>query len=518
MNLCDVISSHHQTAPLTFETRTGETVTSRSELLDKATIFAAELGEKNVVPGDTVAILADTSAFLLIAMVGAWKAGVSTTVLPTPTMQFDLHWWGGRWCKMLEACKANAIVLGEAYLVKFDSAVATQSFSPIARIIEGEALSAKLLTEEHLISPVDIYHKQFTSGTTGEPQIVEISHRQIIQNVSECGERLRINRGDKFLSWLPFYHDMGFIFSLCGPLVWNIPLVLVETQLFSRNPAVWLRLLTKHQATITVAPPSTYENVGNFLPKNRTAKLNLESVRIAALGAEPIYARSLEAFSSTFNSIGFEKKAFTTGYGLAEATLCVTVAAPGDELIFHTLENRETLVGCGYPLASVSLLTGNDAGLSGAMLQQELEAEILIRGPTMAGAFCNSEGWLETGDLGFVRNDILFVTGRKKELIIVNGQNFSPVWVEDIARAYISITEDRKRVSCAAFQSASGRVRLVYETKCADTGIEKALSKVIQSKLGISLDARGVARNSIPFTTSGKLARRACDNKFHNEF
>jgi acyl-CoA synthetase (AMP-forming)/AMP-acid ligase II len=379
-------------------------------------------------------------------------------------------------------------------------------------------------------------HIQFTSGSTGSPKGIMIRHRQIVDNLRAAGNRVRVREEDRFLSWLPLHHDMGFIGGLLFPLYMKLAQALVPTEAFLSAPQIWPQLISKFRATLSPAPTFAFELLATRVPDRllQRASLDLSCWRYAWMGAEPIFPKTLSAFASRFSSYGLPPHTLAPCYGLAEATLAVTASEPEVLPNIAWIEARslhETgvaepareddpdaipIVGVGRPLDCVSLRIVDRFNED---LGERLEGRILLTGPCIADQVVSTqraqrtEQWFDTGDLGFRIGDELYITGRAKDVLIRGGVNMHPQWIE---RAGEAVEEARPGRTAAVnfFLHDTGRqeIVLLVEPRRYPTENENELKRRIRQSVveatGFQLDrVEFVPPGTIPKTTSGKVQR-----------
>ena len=295
---------------------------------------------------------------------------------------------------------------------------------------------------------------QYTSGSTASPKGVMVSHGNILYNCRMIAEALQPNADIRFLSWLPLFHDMGLIGSIFAPLYGGYPSLLMSSDAFLMRPLRWLQAISDHRITWSVAPNFAYELCVRKSTPEQRAKLDLSSWRIALNGAEPVRSETLSRFSEAFAEAGFQKAHFYPCYGLAEATLFVAGGLPEAEPVIrpspsNSLSDGNTLLGCGRCwLQETVIVVDPDTAQPCAA---GTIGEIWISGPNVAAGYWRQpeltqqtfhayladdadRHFLRTGDLGFIKDDELSITGRLKHLIIIGGRN---IHAEDIERTVL---------------------------------------------------------------------------------
>ncbi len=448
-------------------------------------------------------------------------------------------------------------ILNQPYLITDN-----KSFSVLERFISdnnfvgtiGDIKNRSLLTEDmtnvstpgsiHKVSPGDIAFIQFSSGSTGDPKGVVLTHENLLTNIramfrcAECGPQ------DSFLSWMPLTHDMGMNGFHLLPVVYHLNQFIMPTALFVRRPTLWLKKATEHQITILASPNFGYQYVLSFLKPEIAASWDLSNVRLILNGAEPISADICHKFLNEMEKYGLKKNTMFTVYGLAEASLGVAFPPVGEEFVTVHL-NRESLhlfgqvqeidgrdkrcvpfVEEGYPIDDCNFRICNDKG---QLLNDNIIGYIQIKGKNVTGGYYNNpeataeiitaEGWLNTGDLGFMRNGRLVVTGRLKDIIFVNGQNFYPYDIERVAEEVAGI-ELGKIAVCAVPDAVTKEEAIIAFVMFKHNVKEFVpltinLKKCISAKMGITLKDVVPVRN-IPKTTSGKIQRYKLGEDYSN--
>jgi fatty-acyl-CoA synthase len=337
------------------------------------------------------------------------------------------------------------------------------------------------------------------------------------------------------ISWLPHYHDMGLIGFLLAPIIMNRPVVILPISSFARDPRVWLKAIDKYRGTISYAPNFAYAQVVKRLRDQDLDALDLSCWRVAGCGAEPIHVPTLRSFAERLAPAGFRADAFMPSYGLAESTLAVSIHQHGqhgapfrvDRVDAESLrcgkarpatENNgrmSEIVSCGTPLPDLQVAIINEEGM--ALPEREI-GEVTVRGPSVTrGYFRNPEataetwrdGWLRTGDLGYLADGELYICGRGKELIIIRGANYYPQDIELAARDLPGV----KRGNMVAFSVNDGSEERLVILAEADPREGATLRQAIASRIreAIGLEVYRVALvpvGTLLRTTSGKLQRR----------
>jgi fatty-acyl-CoA synthase len=369
-------------------------------------------------------------------------------------------------------------------------------------------------------APGDLGLVQFSSGSTREPQGIRLSHANILANAHAFMDRMRIVPSDVVVTWLPLYHDMGLIGTMIAPILGNLPLVLISPLDFVRRPGFWLQSLARNRATISVAPQFAYNLCVRKVRVEELGDADLSPLRILLNGAEPIRADGVRAFEEKLRPLRLRPNVVTPCYGLGEATLAVAMRHPESGLEVVNQGGSE-LVSSGPALDGLEITI---VDLDGKSLAEGEAGEILVRGPSVCGGYLSQgdgaspvdgEGRLRTGDLGFLRGGELFVTGRKKDLIILAGRNLHPQEVEEEAARITGFRQGRI-AAFGARDEAQGTEALVLVAEWAGEAADDPAGRVaelrrhLMERIGVApRDVVLVGRNQIPVTTSGKLRRSA---------
>jgi fatty-acyl-CoA synthase len=388
--------------------------------------------------------------------------------------------------------------------------------------------------ERPAVEASDLCFLQFTSGSTSRPKGVQVTHENLVTNAS-CflgpAPGLDRNDDDVGVSWLPLYHDMGLIGFILGTIVCDIPVVIIPTAQFARAPLLWLQTIHEYRGTITYAPNFGYELAAKRVKDKDLDNLDLSCIRVAGCGAEPIRAKSLAAFADRLAPAGFDgDKAYLPSYGMAESTLAITFHALGTPIVVDRVDpvamkngkavpsastDALELVSCGVPFEGHELRITDDDGRA---LDEREVGEIVIRGDSVtAGYYKNEEatsaafreGFLRTGDLGYVADGNLYVCGRVKDLIIINGANHYPQDIEWM----IGDLPGVRRGNVVAFSvMTDGREELVLaaEGSRADAAeLRKLIATKVAEGFGLrAMDVAIVPVGTLPKTSSGKAQRR----------
>ncbi|MFT3773785.1 MAG: AMP-binding protein [Minicystis sp.] len=497
---------------------------------ERARRAAAGLVKAGVGPGDRVLVLVPEVDLAVATIFGAWTLGVTPTPIGVPYRLTDV-------ARFLDGLRETARRLQAKALVT------TRMFAAFAG--EGEGLpilvaedvvaaepSIDLPDPESVTAPALV---QLTSGSTGHPRGVVLAHDRLMDHMEAMSRALPSHEASVAVSWLPLHHDMGLIGGLLFPFYNGFVANMISPAEFRTRPMVWLEAMSEHRATICAAPPSAYALAQRLARRAAEAGLRVDAWECAMIGAEPISAGLLRRFADAFAPLGFRAEAFFPVYGLAEATVAVTfprLLAPARfDVVDRAAIERDgvavpaspgpgsmELVGVGAPIPRTEMkLVGED----GAPLPERRIGEILVAAPSLMCGYDGDEEatarafdgrFLRTGDLGYVHDGCLFITGRKKELIIKGGHNLIPSVIEDIASEVEGV-----RAGCVAAvgvrspEDETELCHVVAETK-ADANEHDIIATRVREALraqGLAVDSvRLVPPGALPKTTSGKLRRR----------
>jgi acyl-CoA synthetase (AMP-forming)/AMP-acid ligase II len=364
---------------------------------------------------------------------------------------------------------------------------------------------------------------QYTSGSTGGPKGVLVTHANLVANIEAISWKFRFTQADVMVTWLPHHHDMGLIGTLLAPIMRGMRLVVLSPLDMLRQPIRWLRAVTRFRGTITGSPPFGYERCLSRIPPHERSGLDLSSLRLAFVGAEPIRAGLLERFCEAYQPHGFNCDAFYPCYGLAETTLYATGVTAGSG--FRRARSAPDTVVCGGPAPGHCALIVDPATFR--PVPPGDEGEIWLSGPSVAAGYWgrehesdtifrarlsdgNQAPFLRTGDLGRLEPDGLVVTGRIKDLVIVAGRNHH---AEDLERSVQAASPELQAAGVAAFAiSLTDSEALVLAVEAADSeGLRASMRQVIAAEHDLAIhDMLFVPAGRLPRTTSGKISRTAC--------
>lgn len=485
------------------------------ELKTQAHAFARRLIGAGIARGERLLIIADTWPGFCIAFFGAQYAGV----LPVPVaVPVGL----GAKATYIQQLHRQIVASGAVGVVAPDNlaAYATTAAQGTSARLAGPMATFEALSD----GPVDLRplgageqcYVQFSSGSTRAPMGIDIRQDQLMANIDGSITQQGLNEEDAGVSWLPLYHDMGLIGFILAPMCAQRSVDLLAPHDFARRPTQWLSLISRRRATITYSPSFGYDLAARRAQTQMPAGLDLSCLKLAGIGADLIQPPILDRFAETFAPAGFDARAFMPSYGMAE--LCVGLSfTPRFSGFRVDRMGKRDFVACGHALPGHQVEIRDQ---SGAVLSDRQIGRLFVKGPSvMPGYFGEPEatarvlknGWLDTGDLGFWSDGEIVVTGRAKDLIIVNGRN---IWPQDIEWA----VEEQglvKRGDTAAFSVDTGegeRVIVAVVARVAPGEAREALARdvagAVRKAVAVDCDVVLVAPTiGLPHTSSGKLSR-----------
>ncbi|MDP9864730.1 MULTISPECIES: fatty acyl-AMP ligase [Streptosporangium] len=508
----------------------------------KARALAVRLREVTL-PGDRAAILAPQGLEYVVAMLGAMYARVVAVPLFAP----DLPGHADRLVRAYADADPVCVLTTTSALDSVHAFLDGGSAPRPKQVITLDTVS-DLLADEWEPEPIgldDLAYLQYTSGSTRAPAGVEISHANFTANARQLWEAFRATpRVSTAALWLPLFHDMGLIATVAAPMVGGNQAVFMDPVAFVMHPVRWLRMLSEYDDVFTGGPNFAYEYTAGRVTDEEKATLDLSGVSVMLNGAEPLRGSTIDRFSETFAGCGLRPEAHTPGYGLAEATVFVTVMdrdLPARVTLFdrdeltagravpYTGRGRVSdLVSCGVPTGQRVVI----ASESGTARPDGEVGEIWVQGPNVSRAYWRDEErsaevfgnvldgadgtWLRTGDLGVIHGGELYITGRIKDLIIVDGRNHYPQDVEvTVQEADPAVRRDHVAAFAVAGEETERLVVVAERSRRADGRDLAEITANVRAAVAKNHDLRLhdfvlTEAGAVPRTSSGKIARRAC--------
>lgn len=508
------------------------------ELRESALHLARCLRGAGVPQAGRVALIADTDPDFVIAFAACQYGRMIPAPMPLPSAFGGKQGYIELLRHMLTCAKASAVISPEWVLPYVKEAAEGLNIKVCGTAAEVMSLpEAKVSFEK--ASPDELSYLQFSSGSTRMPAGIAVTHKSLMANTAGIArDGLQVRDGDRAVSWLPFYHDMGLVGFLLATIVSQLSVDFIATRDFARRPLNWLRLMDKNKGTICYSSSFGYDLCAKRASTGAAPDFDLSHWRVAGIGGDMIRPSVLKTFVDTFAPVGFREEAFVPSYGLAETTLAVSFCKLDRGLRLDTVDTEQlenarkaepatemsarsrTFVVCG------SVIPGHTVeirGEDGAVLGEREVGHVLVQGaslmrgydgrPEETAKIISADGWLDTGDLGYFTDGELVITGRSKEMIIINARN---IWPQDLEYTAEKV-EGIRHGDTAAFsveEDGATEEQIVVLVQCRFPKAEErdALVKAVTAELrrvhGVNALVVPVPKNALPMTSSGKLKRR----------
>ncbi len=496
------------------------------------------LGLVDVTRGDRIALVAETRAEFVILFFACQYAGLVPVPLPATVSLGGREQYLRQLRFLIENSGARAAFATDEFAGLLHDATQGLGLALAGRL---EDLSALPGIEAKLVgSGIDeIAYVQYTSGSTRVARGAVITQRAVMCNLKQIiGAGLDLRPDDRFFSWLPFYHDMGLVGKILVPVAGQAPAAYLGTREFAMRPRMWLTLMERTKATISFGPPFGYELCARRLRDGDGARFDLSRWRVAGVGAEMIRPEALESFVRAVKGSGFTGEAFVPSYGMAEVGLAISFAQRGrgvgvdrvdrNDCVKHRRArpvsklNREgapvrSFVDCGAPLPGIQVEVRDADGnvlpereIGTVWVRTESVMQGYLHQPEATAEVLTPDGWLDTGDLGYLLDGRIFVTGREKDMIIVGGRNFWPQDLEYVAESQETVrTGDSMAFSIS--DESGERVVLLIQSRELDPDARVRLAHTvhahIKTEFGIHCHVELVDAQALPRTSSGKPSR-----------
>jgi fatty-acyl-CoA synthase len=508
---------------------------SYADLREAALVHARRFITLGIRPGERIALIAETGPEFAACFFGAVYAGAWPVPLPLPTS------FGGRdaYVDQLQVQLASCdpqLFLFPAELTDFCGDAAA------ARAVDGRAWEtltdvAEAGAKLPSAAPDDIAYLQYSSGSTRFPHGVAVTHRALLDNLRAHGLGLEVIDSDRCISWLPWYHDMGLVGCFLSPIALQLSVDYLKTEDFARRPLAWLDMITRNPGTsVSYSPTFGYDICSRRMSSQTRAedRFDLSRWRIAGNGADMIRPDVMQAFVDSFDSAGFHASAFCPSYGLAEATLAVSLMPPGEGIRLELVEENElsggepddgerprryrAVVNCGKPVTGMEI---EIRGAAGEILPDRGIGKVYVRGTSVMHSYFRDEestkaclsddGWLDTGDMGYMSGGYIFIVGRAKDMIIINGRNH---WPQDIEWAVEQLPGFKSGdIAAFAITGPSGEETPAVLVHCRVSDphergrLRDDIRERVRAITGISPVVELIPPRTLPRTSSGKLSR-----------
>jgi 1-acyl-sn-glycerol-3-phosphate acyltransferase len=518
-----------------------ETLTYGALAASSRTIASALIG-RGVKDGDRIAIMLPTGLEFFEAFFGALYAGAVPVPIYPPARLTQLEEYLKRQAGILRNCGARLLITTERGK-KLGSSIVWQ-VGTLRSVVSVPDLRSATLAALPVIAPQTTAMLQYTSGSTGDPKGVVLSHANLLANIRSMGEAMKADARDIFVSWLPLYHDMGLIGAWLGSLYFGARLYVMSPLTFLAHPESWLWAIHKYRATLSAAPNFAFEICSNKITDAALDGLDLSSLRLVANGAEPVSASSIKRFCDRYKAYGFRTAAMAPSFGLAENAVGLTMPPLGRgpliDYVDRTVLSKErraqpadrldnnplALVGCGHVLPRNEIRIVNDKGQA---IPERSVGRLQFRGPSATSGYFQNEqktrelfnnGWLDTGDLAYVADGELYIAGRIKDMVIRAGRHYFPQLLEAPVSDLPSVIKSGVALfGVTDLKSGTERIVIAVETTALDSESVGALRHNIfelsATVLGEPVDEVVLLPpDTIPRTSNGKIRRSEARSLF----
>jgi fatty-acyl-CoA synthase len=513
-----------------------------SQLREDGLVHARRFITLGVRPGDRIALVAETGVDFVSCFFGAIYAGAWPVPLPLPTSFGGRDAYVDQLGVQLKSCDP-VLFLYPSELADFGGGAAAKA-GVVSRTWESLGEVELATGELPQASPEDIAYLQYSSGSTRFPHGVAVTHRALLDNLGAHGIGLKVQDSDRCISWLPLYHDMGLVGCFLSPVSLQLSVDYLKTEHFARRPLAWLDMITRNPGTtVSYSPTFGYDICSRRMSSQTRAedRFDLSRWRIAGNGADMIRPDVMQAFVDCFAAAGFEASAFCPSYGLAEATLAVSLMPPGEGIRIELVEENElsggpaseddqprryrAVVNCGRPVTGMEV---EIRGPAGEIMVDRGIGQLFVRGTSVMHSYFRDEestraclsgdGWLDTGDMGYMSHGYIFIVGRAKDMIIINGRNH---WPQDIEWAVEQLPGFKSGdIAAFAITGPSGEETPAVLVHCRVSDNEERgrlrdqIRERVRAITGITPVVELVPPRTLPRTSSGKLSRTKARNLY----
>ena len=509
---------------------------SYADLRNEARVIARRLLSLGCERGARVGIIAETEPMFHRFFFACQYAGLIPVALPAG-IQLGAHGaYVSQVRRMLKSCGASIVVAPDTHANFMEEAVEGLDLLMAGKQTDFDALPEADVEFEPLGAD-DPAYLQYTSGSTSFPRGVEVTQKTVLNNLMEIARYgLKLDQDDRFVSWLPFYHDMGLVGFILVPLIGQLSVDYLGSRTFAMRPRLWLKLLSDNGGTISSAPTFGYALCAKRLRPSDIEGYDLSNWRAACVGAERINPEPLQEFADILEPCGFDQNAFVACYGMAECVLATSFAPLGEGLNVDLVDKKvmadtgearpsqgdalstSAYVDCGKLLPGFEFSILDDNGVE---MANRHCGHIYLKGPSvMRGYFhdkqstsevLSEDGWLNTGDIGYRIDNHLVITSRSKDVIIIKGRNIWPYDLEVLAQQTCGVKLGGVAAFSVSLDNSEEQAVLVVETKEKDPDsrlhIIEDISQSIHAHFGINVQIDLTPRGTLPRTSSGKLSR-----------
>ncbi|HTI30697.1 MAG TPA: fatty acyl-AMP ligase [Sphingomonas sp.] len=511
-----------------------------AELQADARAMARRLAGRGVVRGDRIALIAETGAEFATLFFGCIYAGAWPVPLPLPTSFGGRDSYVDQLSVQLDSSDPKMLFYPEELAAMAGAAAEAKGVEGHAWEDAAEWGEADVTLPE--MSADDIAYLQYSSGSTRFPHGVAVTHRQLLANLAAHGHGMELIGTDRCVSWLPWYHDMGLVGCLLSPVANQVSTDYLKTEDFARRPLAWLDMISRNEGTtLSYSPTFGYDICARRISSQTHAeeRFDLSRWRVAGNGADMIRPDVMQAFVDAFEPAGFKASAFLPSYGLAEATLAVSIMPPGEGIVVELVEETElsgkdeavgrpqryrAVVNCGKPVLGMKVEIRDE---DGGLLPERAIGKVFAKGSSiMTGYFrdaeateaCLKDGWLDTGDMGYLSDGYVYIVGRAKDMIIINGKNH---WPQDIEWAVEQLPGFKSGdIAAFAITTPGGEETPAVLVQCRTTDdkerarLRDDIKERVRSITGMNCVVELVPPRTLPRTSSGKLSRAKARNQY----
>ncbi|KTF69752.1 fatty acyl-AMP ligase [Sphingomonas sp. HT-1] len=512
------------------------------ELRRDALEQARRLIAAGIRPQDRIALIAETGPEFAALFFGVIYAGAWPVPLPLPTSFGGAQSYIDQLRVQLESCDPALLI----YPPEIGAMCAESARLTGVDATDWSTFSQRAAPEAELprANTDDIAYLQYSSGSTRFPHGVAITHHALLNNLAAHSHGMKLIATDRCVSWLPWYHDMGLVGCFLSPVANQVSTDYLKTEDFARRPLAWLDMISRNAGTtLSYSPTFGYDICARRMSSQTKAseRFDLSRWRVAGNGADMIRPDVMQRFVDAFADAGFNATAFLPSYGLAEATLAVSIMPPGEGIVVELVEETQlsggtaradrpqryrAVVNCGKPVRDMAVEIREE---DGTPLPEKAIGKVWCKGPSvMVGYFrdeaatdaCMADGWLDTGDMGYMSDGYIYIVGRAKDMIIVNGKNH---WPQDIEWA-VEQLPGFKQGDIAAFSitTPGGEETPAVLVQCRTSDEQERLRlrdeirERVRSVTGMNCVVELVPPRTLPRTSSGKLSRAKARNLYLN--